>query len=159
MFYAIETAVWNALESGVLLGAPVLNTKITLTGGSFSENRSTDTIFQMCSASLIKELFQGATPVLLEPVMDLEVSAPSTEVKHVMNDIISTRRGKVIEMKEEKSNFGGQGLQRTMIQAVVPLQETVGYSTYLRSITKVNFCMRILLKSFSLGRSSFLDEI
>ena len=137
IFYSIETAINNALENGSLMGAPVLHTKVTITGGSFSDLRSTDTIFEMCTAQLMRELFKGASPVLLEPVMDLEVSTPTTEVKAVLNDILSQRRGKVNEIKEEPSQFGTQGLQRSTILAVLPLQETVGYSTFLRSLTKV----------------------
>ena len=138
-------AVQNALASGALLGAPMMYTKVTLVDGKYSESRSNDIVFQMCTATLMKDIIQGAGPVILEPVMDMEISTPTSELKHVMNDVISGRRGRVNEIEDEKNVFGTGGLQRTTLHAVVPLEATIGYSTFLRSITQVNLmvCFRM----------------
>ena len=65
----------------------------------------------------------------MEPVMNIEISCPNKAVQSIMNDLISVRRGKVDEILDDKSRFGKEISGRTIIKGIIPLSETVGYST------------------------------
>ncbi|EGR29014.1 hypothetical protein IMG5_164730 [Ichthyophthirius multifiliis] len=138
LFHLMETTIQNGLLSGTLMSYPLVDCKVTILGGKFSSKRTTELGIQMCTGELMQDLINNANPQLLEPVMDLEVSTPFEFERQIINDISSNKRGRVNELIEENKMFGLQSSQstRTLIKAVVPLVETVGYSTYLRSISK-----------------------
>ena len=69
--------------------------------------------------------------------MDLEISSPRDKQNEVIHDLIASRRGRIVEIIEEKNHFGKKESDRSQIKAVIPLMETIGYSTFLRSISKV----------------------
>jgi len=144
LIYGIELAVQNALLKGQLIGAPILHTKISIVGGSYSEERSNHLTFEMCTANLMEDLLKRAKKVLLEPVMELDVSIPVKMVDHVVNDIMANRRGIITEIKQEVEPKDSEGTQRNLINAVVPLDEVLGYGSDLRSLTKgeAHFVMR-----------------
>jgi len=91
----------------------------------------------------MKELIKGGKPIILEPIMDLEISAPSTIANDVIHDIMANRRGLVLDLQE--SNKPEKEYERTTINAVIPLDETLGYSSYLRSLTKVYLVIFFLI--------------
>ncbi len=139
ILWTIEKTIEDSFSRGILLGYPLMNVRIKLTDAKYSIRRSNPMIFQMATVNLIKELMNEADAQLLEPVMDIEISSPNPMVQTLLNDIIS-RRGKVGDILQEGSRFNknDEG-QRSLIHAVVPLEATIGYATYLRTLTKVLF--------------------
>ena len=119
------------------MGYPIINTQVTIVDGKYSEKRSSSVIFEMCAAQLLKDLIKKSNPVLLEPVMDIDISTPTQQASSIMNDIVGVKRGRILDIKEEIGKFGESESQKKLIIGVIPLVETLGYSTYLRSISKV----------------------
>ncbi|MEK7595896.1 MAG: elongation factor G [Patescibacteria group bacterium] len=131
---AVEKGIKEALESGVVAGYPVVDVSVTLYDGSFHEVDSSEIAFKMASIEAFKDGMRRAHPVLLEPVMKVEVIA----TEEFMGDIIgnlSSRRGR-IEGTEMRGNA-------KVISALVPLSEMFGYATDLRGMTqgRANFVM------------------
>lgn len=140
ILWNVEQTLENALARGVLLGSPLQNVKIKLIDMNYSLKRSNPMIFQMATVQLLKEMFSEAEPQIMEPVMDMEISTPSSFVQELLNDVINARRGKVIEIIEEGGRFDKSNAdQRSLIYAVLPLESTIGYSTFIRTLTKVFF--------------------
>jgi len=125
---AVEMGVREAMESGVLAGYPLVDIKVALVGGSYHEEDSSDIAFKIAASKAFKSGVQRAGPVLLEPIMKLEVVIPEEFTGEVMSDL-STRRAQ-IEGMERRSD----GLQ--VVRAHVPLAEMFGYATDLRSMTQ-----------------------
>jgi elongation factor G len=124
---SVEKGIREALETGVLAGYPVVDVKVTLTYGSYHEVDSSEMAFKVAGSMAFKEAARRARPVLLEPVMDVEVVTPDEYMGDIMGDL-SSRRGKV-----------GGIMQRSdarVIGASVPLAEMFGYSTQLRSMSQ-----------------------
>jgi elongation factor G len=128
----------------------------------FSLLRSTIAALEMCSANLMKDILKNANSVLLEPMMDLEISTPNEFINIFLNDIVSGRRGKIGEIKSETSKFQKELEERSIISAVIPLESTVGYTTFVRSISKgeASFVMKFKnYDSMNPGRQKeVLDE-
>ena len=124
---AVEKGVREALTSGVLAGFPLVDLKVALLDGSYHEVDSSEMAFKICAAMGTKDGIRKAKPVLLEPVMRVEVVVPSEYMGDVMGDL-SSRRGHIKGMEERS---GAQ-----VINAEVPLGEMFGYSTDLRSMTQ-----------------------
>jgi len=124
---AVEKGVRETLEGGVLAGYPVADVKITVLDGGYHEVDSSEMAFKICSAICAKEAFRKAKPVLLEPVMKIEVVVPDEYMGGVNGDLVS-RRGR-LEGTELKGST-------TLIRALVPLSEMFGYATDLRSRTQ-----------------------
>jgi elongation factor G len=123
----VESGVREAMESGVLAGFEMQNVKVTLFDGSYHEVDSSEMAFKIAGSMAFKEACRKAKPVLLEPIMKVEVVVP----KEYMGDVIgnlNSRRGKVGSMEER---LGSQ-----VINASVPLAEMFGYATDLRSMTQ-----------------------
>ncbi|EAS05318.2 elongation factor Tu GTP-binding domain protein (macronuclear) [Tetrahymena thermophila SB210] len=148
LFYALEQTIYNGLQSGSILGYPLINCRVTILGGKFSLKRTTEVVVQMCTGELMQELIENSSPQLLEPVMDVEISTPTEFSREIINDISSNKRGRIGEMVEEKSRFGSMSPNRTTINAIVPLSETVGYTTFLRSISKGEASFLMKFKNF-----------
>ena len=125
---AVQKGVEEALTSGVLAGYPVVDVKVRLTFGSYHDVDSSEQAFKMAAIFGFKEAARKATPVILEPMMAVEVETPEDYAGNVMGDL-SSRRGMVQGMEDMVG--GGKA-----IKAEVPLSEMFGYSTTLRSATQ-----------------------
>jgi len=125
---AVEKGVIEAINSGVLAGFPVVDVKVTLTFGSYHDVDSNENAFKMAAIFGFKEGCRKANPVILEPMMAVEVETPEDYAGTVMGDL-SSRRGMVQGMEDMVG--GGKA-----IKAEVPLSEMFGYSTTLRSATQ-----------------------
>jgi len=124
---AIEKGVAETLESGVMAGYPMSGVKVTVYDGSYHEVDSSEMAFKICASICAKEAFRKAKPVLLEPVMRVEVVVPDDYQGAVNGDLIS-RRGR-LEGTEMRGNT-------TLIKSMVPLSEMFGYATDIRSRTQ-----------------------
>jgi elongation factor G len=125
---AVQKGVEEALNSGVLAGYPVVDVKVALTFGSYHDVDSSEQAFKMAAIFGFKEAARKATPVILEPMMAVEVETPEDYAGNVMGDL-SSRRGMVQGMDDMPG--GGKA-----IKAEVPLSEMFGYSTTLRSMSQ-----------------------
>ncbi|MDX3904420.1 MAG: elongation factor G [Pigmentiphaga sp.] len=126
---AVDKGIQDTLTSGVLAGYPVVDVKVTLTFGSYHDVDSSENAFRMAGSMAFKEAMRRANPVLLEPMMSVEVETPEDFMGNVMGDL-SSRRGMVQGM-EDIAGGGGK-----LVRAEVPLAEMFGYSTTLRSLTQ-----------------------
>jgi len=124
---SVEKGVKEAMQSGVVAGYPVVDVKVRLFDGSYHEVDSSDIAFQIAGSIAFKEAMKKADPVLLEPVMEVEVETPEDYVGDVIGDL-NSRRGKIMGM-ENKGVI-------TVVKAYVPLAEMFGYATTLRSLTQ-----------------------
>jgi elongation factor G len=126
---AVNKGIVETLKAGVLAGYPVVDVKATLVFGSYHDVDSNENAFRMAGSLAFKEAMRRAKPVLLEPVMAVEVETPEDFMGNVMGDL-SSRRGMVQGM-EDIAGGGGK-----LVRAEVPLSEMFGYSTTLRSLTQ-----------------------
>lgn len=124
---AIEKGVTEAMENGIVAGYPVVDFKVTVFDGSFHEVDSNEMAFKIAASMAFKDGMKQASPVLLEPIMKVEVVTPDEYIGDVMGDL-SSRRGRI-----EGMNVQGNA---QVINAMVPLKQMFGYSTELRSITQ-----------------------
>jgi elongation factor G len=124
---AVEEGVKEAMETGVLAGYPMVDLRVLLLDGKYHEVDSSELAFKIASSMAFKEAAEKAEPVLLEPVMEVEVATPEEFMGDVIGDL-NSRRGKILEME---SRAGAQ-----VISARVPLATMFGYATRLRSITQ-----------------------
>jgi len=124
---AIEKGIVEALEGGVMAGFPLVDIKVTVFDGNYHDVDSSEMAFKICSSICFKEAARKAKPVLLEPVMAVEVVVPEEYMGPVNGDLIS-RRGRL----EGTESIGGT----TIIKGSVPLSEMFGYATELRSRTQ-----------------------
>jgi elongation factor G len=125
---AVEKGLRESLPSGVLAGFPVVDVKVTLFDGSYHDVDSNENAFKMAASMAFKDGMRKASPVLLEPMMSVEVETPEDYTGTVMGDL-SSRRGMVQGMDDMVG--GGKS-----VKAEVPLSEMFGYSTSLRSATQ-----------------------
>jgi elongation factor G len=125
---AIEKGIKEASESGVLAGYPVVDLKVNLFDGSFHEVDSNEMAFKMAATFAFKEGVQRGAPVLLEPIMKVEVVAPEEYLGDVMGQL-NSRRGMIQGMEMRPGNAQA-------VNAMVPLAEMFGYATELRSATQ-----------------------
>lgn len=133
---AIEKAVHDSLDAGALIGFPLVDLKVTLVDGSYRDEDSTEQAFGVAAAMAFRKAVSEAGPVLLEPVMDVEITLPEAYLGEVISDL-TAKRAKIHGMDSRDG-----GLQ--VVKAQVPLAEMFGYSTVLRSGTqgRANFTMQ-----------------
>jgi elongation factor G len=124
---AVEKGIREATDNGALAGYPVVDVKVTLTDGSYHDVDSSEIAFKIAGSMAFKEAMRKAGPVLLEPIMSVEVVVPEEFMGDVIGDI-SSRRGKVLGMDTRPA--------AQAIDARVPLAQMFGYATDLRSITQ-----------------------
>ncbi|HEV09205.1 MAG TPA: elongation factor G [Sulfurihydrogenibium azorense] len=124
---AVDEGIREAMNHGVVAGYPVINIKATLFDGSFHEVDSSEIAFKIAGSMAFREAMKKADPVLLEPIMYVEVDTPDEYMGDVMGDL-NRRRGRILGM-EKKGNT-------QTIKAEVPLAEMFGYATDLRSLTQ-----------------------
>jgi elongation factor G len=124
---AVEKGIEESLKNGVLAGYPVEDVKVTLIDGSYHDVDSSEMAFKIAGSMAFKEAARKASPVLLEPIMDVEVVTPDDYMGSVNGDL-SSRRGRIEGMSQRSD--------AQVVRAMVPLSEMFGYSTTLRSMTQ-----------------------
>lgn len=132
---SIEKGIIDSLDAGPLVGYPVTDIKVRLVGGSYHDEESSEMAFGVAGAMAIRRATSEAKPILLEPVMSLEVTTPEEYIGDVISDL-NSKRGRVVGV-DAISNL-------QILKAEVPLAEMFGYSTSLRSATqgRANFTMQ-----------------
>ncbi len=138
---AVEKGIEDTMKSGVLAGYPVVDVKATLHFGSYHEVDSNENAFKMAGSMAFKEGMRQAQPVLLEPIMAVEVETPEEKMGDVMGDL-SSRRGVIQGMDDLPG--GGKA-----VKAEVPLSEMFGYATQLRSLTQGRASYTMEFKHYS----------
>jgi elongation factor G len=124
---SVDQGIQGALDNGILAGYPMVDVRATLVDGSFHEVDSSEMAFRIAGSMVVKEAARRADPVLLEPVMEFEVTTPEEFLGDVMGDV-TARRGRIENIDERAG-------QKT-VRVVVPLAELFGYATELRSRTQ-----------------------
>jgi elongation factor G len=124
---AVKAGIEEALTTGVLAGYPVIDLHVDITDGSYHEVDSSEIAFKMAGIFALKDAMQKAGPILLEPIMRVEVMTPDEYQGDILGDL-NRRRGKVQTIE---GKVGG-----TSIMAEVPLAEMFGYATDIRSLSK-----------------------
>ena len=138
---AVDKGIQDTLKSGVLAGFPVVDVKVHLTFGSYHDVDSNENAFRMAGSMAFKDAMRKASPVILEPMMAVEVETPEDYMGNVMGDL-SGRRGIVQGMEDMVG--GGK-----IVRAEVPLSEMFGYSTSLRSLTQGRATYTMEFKHYS----------
>ncbi|MCQ9329479.1 elongation factor G [Pelistega suis] len=148
---AVDKGVQETLSAGVVAGYPVVDVKVTLTFGSYHDVDSNENAFRMAASMAFKEGMRKASPVLLEPMMAVEVETPEDYAGTVMGDL-SSRRGIVQGMDDMVG--GGK-----IIKAEVPLAEMFGYATNLRSLTQGRATYTMEFKHYAEAPKNVADEV
>ncbi|MDH2915709.1 MAG: elongation factor G [Gallionella sp.] len=148
---AVEKGLRETLPSGVLAGFPVVDVKVTLFDGSYHDVDSNENAFKMAASMAFKDGMRKASPVLLEPMMSVEVETPEDYTGTVMGDL-SSRRGMVQGMDDMAG--GGK-----TVKAEVPLSEMFGYSTALRSATQGRATYTMEFKHYTEAPKSVAEAI
>jgi elongation factor G len=148
---AVDKGIQEQLKNGVLAGYPVVDVKITLFDGSYHDVDSNEMAFKIAGSMAFKEAFMKAKPVILEPIMQVEVETPEDYMGDVIGDL-NRRRGIVQGMDDL---VGGV----KQIRAQVPLSEMFGYSTDLRSATQGRASYSMEFAHYSEAPSNIADAI
>ncbi len=148
---AVQKGIVEALNNGVLAGFPVVDVDVHLTYGSYHDVDSSELAFKMAAILGFKEACRRAQPVILEPIMSVEVETPEAYAGHVMGDL-SSRRGAVQGMSDLTPGSKA-------IRADVPLSEMFGYSTALRSATQGRASYTMEFKHYAQAPRNISDEI
>jgi elongation factor G len=132
---SVKKGLEKSLDKGILAGYPVVDVRVTLLDGSFHAVDSSDMAFQICAAIGFKQGFLKASPILLEPIMKVEVNTPDEYIGDIVGNL-NRRRGRIEGMRRHR-----KGSQK--ISVYVPLMEMFGYSTQLRNISsgRANYAM------------------
>lgn len=147
---AVEKGVREAMESGVLAGYHVVDVKVTLFDGSYHEVDSSEMAFKIAASICFKDAVRKANPVLLEPIMKVEVVVPDEYMGDVMGDL-SSRRGRIEGMEARGS--------AQVIRCNVPLKEMFGYATALRSLTQGRATYTMLFDHYEEVPANIAEEI
>jgi elongation factor G len=147
---AVKKGVDEALQEGVLAGYPVVDIKVTLTDGSYHEVDSNENAFKMAAIFAFKDGMRAGNPVLLEPIMAVEVETAEEKMGDVIGDL-SARRGVILGMDDLPGSKA--------IKAEVPLNEMFGYSTTLRSLTQGRATYTMEFKHYAEAPKSVADSI
>ncbi len=146
----VEQGIEEAMKNGVLAGYPVEDVKVTLFDGSFHEVDSSEMAFKIAGSIAFKDAAKKAGPVLLEPIMKVEVTTPEEYMGDVMGDL-SSRRGKIEGMNQRSD--------AQVIKAMVPLSEMFGYATQMRSMTQGRAIYNMEFAHYSEVPRSISDQI
>ncbi|MBA1149074.1 elongation factor G [Ectothiorhodospiraceae bacterium WFHF3C12] len=147
---SVDYGIQEQMENGVLAGFPVVDLKVTLYDGSYHDVDSSEMAFKIAGSMAFKEGFMKADPVLLEPIMKVEVVTPEEFMGDVMGDI-NRRRGTVQGMDDSPTG--------KIIRAEVPLKEMFGYATDLRSATQGRASYAMEFAGYSEAPASVADEV
>jgi elongation factor G len=123
---SVEKGVRDAMKKGILAGYPIVDLKVTLYDGSYHDVDSSDMAFQIAASMGLQKGFMDAHPILLEPIMNVEVTAPSDNAGDVIGDL-NSRRGRIVGMEPAG--------ETAAVRAQVPMAEMLTYETTLRSMT------------------------
>jgi elongation factor G len=137
---AVKKGVEDALTRGITAGYPVVDVKVTLFDGSYHEVDSNENAFKMAASMAFREGCQKANPVVLEPIMAVEVVTPEDYMGSVNGDL-SSRRGVILAMDDAPAG--------KIVKAEVPLSEMFGYATSLRSATQGRATYTMEFKKYS----------
>ncbi|MBM4194136.1 MAG: elongation factor G [Gemmatimonadetes bacterium] len=146
----VDAGIKEALENGVLAGYPMVDVKVALVYGSYHDVDSSEMAFKIAGSMAIKEAARQANPVLLEPMMNVEVVTPEQYMGDVLGDL-SARRGKIGGMTQRG--------EAQVIESTVPLSEMFGYSTRLRSMTQGRAVYSMEFKHYEEVPKSKAEEI
>ncbi|WP_461211378.1 elongation factor G [Desulfocurvus sp. DL9XJH121] len=147
---AVDKGIQGALSSGVMAGYPVVDVKVNLVFGSYHEVDSSEQAFSVAGSMAIKEALRRADPVLLEPIMSVEVVTPEEYLGDVMGDL-NSRRGRVSSM-DARANA-------QVVDSQVPLSEMFGYATDLRSKTQGRATFTMQFDHYEKVPASLAEEI
>jgi elongation factor G len=147
---AVEKGVMEAMEKGVLAGYPMVDIKVTLIDGSYHEVDSSEMAFKIAGSLGFKEGARQAAPILLEPLMAIEIITPEEFMGQVVSDL-NSRRGKATKVEYR----GGTNV----IAGEVPLANMFGYATDLRSLTQGRATFTLQFAHYSPVPSSVGEEI
>ncbi len=147
---AIDKGIQDALKSGVAAGFPVVDVKVKLVFGSFHEVDSSEQAFYVTGSMAVKDAMRQASPILLEPIMDVEVVTPDDYLGDVMGDLTG-RRGKVQSMEARGDSQA--------VRAQVPLAQMFGYATDLRSKTQGRATFTMQFDHYERVPQSLADDI
>jgi elongation factor G len=147
---AIESGVKEACETGTLAGYPIIDVKVTVFDGSYHEVDSNENAFKMAGSIGLKAVVHKAKPIILEPIMKMEVVTPKEFMGDVIGDISSRRAH--IELIENRAEM-------CIISALIPLSETFGYTTALRSQTQGRASQSIEFNSYQEIPAFLLKEL
>jgi elongation factor G len=147
---AVDKGIQEQMENGVIAGFPVVDVKVTLYDGSYHEVDSSEMAFKIAGSMGFKEGARKANPVLLEPIMKVEVVTPEDYMGDVMGDL-NRRRGLVQGMEDSPSG--------KVIRAEVPLAEMFGYATDLRSATQGRATYSMEFEKYAEAPASIADEV
>ncbi|UXC38048.1 elongation factor G [Cupriavidus gilardii] len=149
---AVDKGIQETLNAGVLAGFPVVDVKVTLVFGSYHEVDSNENAYRMAGSMAFKDGMRRARPVLLEPMMAVEVETPEEFTGYVMGDL-SSRRG-IVHGMDEIAGGGGK-----LVRAEVPLAEMFGYSTSLRSLTQGRATYTMEFKHYAEAPANVADAV
>jgi elongation factor G len=147
---AVDKGIQEQLQNGILAGYPVVDVKVTLFDGSFHEVDSSEMAFKIAASMCFKEGCRNASPVLLEPIMSVEVETPEDYMGDVVGDL-NRRRGVILGMED---NAGVK-----VLKAEVPLAEMFGYSTSLRSQSQGRATYSMEFKKYQEAPTNVADAI
>jgi elongation factor G len=147
---AVDKGIQEAMQSGVLAGYPVVDVIVELFDGSYHEVDSSEMAFKIAASIAFKEACRKANPVLLEPIMDVEVVTPEDYMGDVVGDL-NRRRGRILAM-DQRGNA-------RVIKAEVPLAEMFGYATDLRSFTQGRASYTMKFKHYEQVPTNIANEI
>jgi len=147
---AVEKGLRDQLEAGVLAGYPVVDIKATLYDGSYHEVDSSETAFRVAAGMAVKDGVTKANPVILEPIMAVEVVTPEEYMGDVIGDL-NRRRGMVQSMEDAPVG--------KLVKAEVPLAEMFGYATQLRSLTQGRASYTMQFEKYAEAPSNIQEEI
>jgi len=147
---AVDAGIQEALEGGVVAGYPLVDIRATLTFGSYHDVDSSEMAFKIAGSMALKKAVRQAKPVLLEPIMQVEVVTPEDYMGDVIGDL-SSRRGKVEGMEQRGTS--------QVIRSQVPLSEMFGYATDLRSRTQGRATYTMQFDSYQQVPESIAEEI
>lgn len=147
---AVETGVREALQAGIMAGYPVDDVSISLTGGAYHEVDSSEQAFKVAASMAIKQVLAEANPILLEPIMDIEIVSPEEYVGEIISDL-NARRGRILGFEENRDS--------KIVKGTVPLSETFGYATSLRSVSQGRASFSLHIKNYGEVPESKSKEI
>lgn len=132
---SVDKGIRKTLERGILAGFPIENVRVTLLDGKYHPVDSSDQAFQTCASIAFKNAFNKANPILLEPIMKIEVNTPDDFIGDIVGNL-NRRRGKIESMRRHR-----KGSQK--VTGLVPLSEMFGYATTLRNLSsgRANYSM------------------
>jgi elongation factor G len=147
---AVDKGIQDALKSGVVASFPVIDIKVRLVFGSYHEVDSSEQAFYVAGSMAVKDAMQGAAPILLEPIMDVEVVTPDEYLGDIMGDL-NGRRGRVQSME---GRIGAQS-----VRVLAPLSEMFGYATDLRSRSQGRATFSMQFHHYERVPATIADEI